>query len=84
MRTKRIHARSEHLCTRPSVVFATERMDDDPRWRPLEPGELVHVDTALRVDRSVILPDPPAHRIRREDLSAPVEESQHSRPSARR
>ncbi|KKC05450.1 class II glutamine amidotransferase [Mycobacterium nebraskense] len=84
MRTKRIHARSEHLCTRPSVVFATERMDDDPRWRPLEPGELVHVDAALRVDRSVILPDPPAHLMRREDLSAPVEESQHVLPSARR
>ncbi|OBB85617.1 class II glutamine amidotransferase, partial [Mycobacterium sp. 852002-30065_SCH5024008] len=58
LRTKRIHARSEHLCTRPSVVFATERMDEDPRWRLLEPGELVHVDAALQVDRSLILPDP--------------------------
>ncbi|OBB65344.1 class II glutamine amidotransferase, partial [Mycobacterium sp. 852014-50255_SCH5639931] len=56
LRTKRIHARSEHLCTRPSVVFATERMDEDPRWRLLEPGELVHVDAALQVDRSLILP----------------------------
>ena len=84
MRTKRIHARSEHLCTRPSVVFATERMDDDPRWRLLDPGELVHVDAALHVDRSLILPDLPAHLVRREELSAAVEESQHARPSARR
>ena len=38
MRTKRIHAWSEQLCTRPSVVFATERMDDDPRWSLLAPG----------------------------------------------
>jgi glutamine amidotransferase len=84
LRTKRIHARSEHLCTRPSVVFATERMDDDPRWRLLDPGELVHVDAALHVDRSLILPDLPAHLVRREELSAAVEESQHARPSARR
>ncbi|MGZ4526211.1 MAG: class II glutamine amidotransferase [Mycobacterium sp.] len=84
MRTKRIHARSEHLCTRASVVFATERMDDDPRWRLLEPGELVHVDATLRVDRSVILPDPPAHLLRRAELSASVQAAQHALPSARR
>ena len=84
MRTKRIHARSEHLCTRASVVFATERMDDDPRWRLLEPGELVHVDAALRIDRSVILPDPPAHLLRRAELSASVQDAQHALPSARR
>lgn len=84
MRTNRIHARSEHLCSRPSVVFATERMDDDPRWRLLEPGELVHVDAALRVDRQLILPDPPAHLLRRAELSAPVREGQHALPGARR
>ncbi|OBH87292.1 class II glutamine amidotransferase [Mycobacterium sp. E2989] len=84
LRTKRIHARSEHLCTRPSVVFATERMDTDPRWRLLDPGELVHVDAALRVERSVILPDPPAHPLRRADLSASVQDAQHALPSARR
>ncbi|OBG69960.1 class II glutamine amidotransferase [Mycobacterium sp. E3339] len=84
LRTKRIHARSEHLCTRPSVVFATERMDTDPRWRLLDPGELVHVDAALRVERSVILPGPPAHPLRRADLSAPVQDAQHALPSARR
>ena len=84
MRTKRIHARSQHLCTRASVVFATEPMDDDPRWRLLEPGELVHVDAALRIDRSVILPEPPAHLLRRAELSAPVQDAQHALPSARR
>ncbi|UXA05812.1 class II glutamine amidotransferase [Mycobacterium sp. SMC-2] len=84
MRTKRIHAQSEHLCTRPSVVFATERMDDDLRWRLLEPGQLVHVDAALQVDQHLILPGPPAHLLRRADLSAAVEESQHLLPSARR
>jgi len=29
------------------VVFATERMDDNPSWRLLDAGELVHVDADL-------------------------------------
>ena len=84
LRTKRIRARSEHLCTRASVVFASEPMDDDPRWRLLDSGELVHVDAALRVDRSVVLPEPPTHPLRREDLSGPVQDAQHALPSTRR
>jgi predicted glutamine amidotransferase len=78
LRTKRIRAKSEHLCTRASVVFATERMDDDSRWSLLAPGELVHVDAALQMTRSVVLPDPPIHLIRREDLSAPAQQAQHT------
>jgi predicted glutamine amidotransferase len=77
LRTKRIRAKSEPLCTRPSVVFATERMDDDPRWCLLAPGELVHVDSSLHVTRSLVLPDPPRHLLRRADLSAPAQQSQH-------
>jgi glutamine amidotransferase len=78
LRTKRIHAKSEHLCTRPSVVFATERMDDDPRWCLLAPGELVHVDETLQVTRSVVLPDPPTHLLRHSDLSAPAQRAQRT------
>lgn len=78
LRTHRIRARSEHLCTRSSVVFASEPMDDDPRWRLLEPGELVHVDAGLQITRSVALPDPPAHPLRRADLSEPVQRAQHT------
>ncbi|BBX95325.1 class II glutamine amidotransferase [Mycobacterium lacus] len=77
LRTKRIRAWSEHLRARPSV-FATEPMDDDPRWSLLTPGELVHVDAALRVTRKLVLPDEPRYAIRRADLSAPVELAQHS------
>ncbi|OBB94288.1 class II glutamine amidotransferase, partial [Mycobacterium sp. 852002-40037_SCH5390672] len=84
LHTLRIHARSEHLCARPSVVFATERMDGDTRWRLLEPGELIHVDAGLQVTRTLVLPDPPKHLLRREDLSTPVEDSQHALPSTRR
>jgi predicted glutamine amidotransferase len=82
LRTNRIRAWSEPLCTRPSVVFATERMDDDPRWSLLAPGELVHVDAALRVTRNVVLSDRPRYPISRSDLSLPVELAQHSRNPA--
>jgi glutamine amidotransferase len=65
------------------VVFATEVMDDEPRWRLLPAGELFHVDADLHIHRSMILPDPPKHLLRREDLSSPVEESQHALPNTR-
>ncbi len=84
LRTKRIHAQSDVLCTRPSVVLATEPMDDDPRWRLLRPGELVHVDGSLQINRTMILPDPPRHLLRREDLSEPVQDAQHALPNTRK
>jgi predicted glutamine amidotransferase len=80
LRTKRIRAHSEHLRSRPSVVFATERMDDHPRWRLIEPGELVHVDAELQITRQVVLPDPPRHQLHLDDLSAAAQAAQH--PSA--
>lgn len=82
--TKRIHARSERLRERSAVVLATEPMDDDPRWCLLAPGELVHVDRTLRVNRSVVLPDPPRRLLRRDQLSNPVERAQHALPGTRR
>lgn len=84
LHTKRIRALSEPLWTWPSVVFATEVMDDDPRWRLLDAGELVHVDASLQISRSLALPDPPRHLLRREDLSTSVEDSQHALPNTRR
>jgi glutamine amidotransferase len=78
MRTNRIRARCEHLRARPSVVFASEPMDDDPRWRLLAPGELVHVDATLQIASNLALPDPPRHQLRRADLSSDVEAAQHT------
>ncbi|MGE2737742.1 class II glutamine amidotransferase [Mycolicibacterium vaccae] len=59
LRSKRINARSHHLATAPSVVIATERMDDQP-WDPIGSGELVHVGPDLAVDRHTVLTRPPA------------------------
>src|ERR1700730_15777678 len=78
LRTNRIRADSDHLRSRPSVVFASERMDDDPRWRLLVPGELVHVDSTLQITSDVVLPDPPRHQLRPEDLNATAQAAQHT------
>lgn len=75
--TQRIRAQSEHLRGRPAVVFASEPMDTDPRWRPIAPGELVHVDAGLRVTTELAFPDPPARQLRRADLTAATQEAQH-------
>ncbi|MGB3523685.1 MAG: class II glutamine amidotransferase [Mycobacterium sp.] len=77
LRTKRIRADAARLRGRPAVVFATEPMDDDTRWEPIEPGHLVHVDAGLRITRQLVLPDPPARQLRREDLTAAAQEAQH-------
>jgi glutamine amidotransferase len=45
----------------PVVLVASEPMDENPGWRALAPGELVHVDPDLRVTSRIALPDPPAH-----------------------
>lgn len=68
LRTDRIRASAAELTGRPAVVFATEPMDDDPRWQPLTPGELVHVDADLSVTGRLVLPDPPRHRLTRAQL----------------
>jgi predicted glutamine amidotransferase len=78
LRTKRIRADSDHLRSRPSVVFASERMDDDPRWRLLAPGELVHVDSALKINSEVVLPDPPRHQLGPADLNATAKATQQT------
>jgi predicted glutamine amidotransferase len=77
LRTNRIHAESEHLQSRPSVVFATEPMDDAARWQLIDPGELVHVDAGLQIRRELVLPDPPRHQLRPEDLSPAAKASLH-------
>ena len=80
LRTKRIRARSDHLRSRPSVVFATEPMDDVARWRLIDAGELVHVDAGLQISRDLVLPNPPKHLLREADLSPAALASVH--PSA--
>ena len=63
-----IRVRSGDLATRPAVVIATERMDEDTGWRALASGELLHVDADLRVTCRQVLDGPPAHPLTLADL----------------
>jgi glutamine amidotransferase len=55
--------RSEEAAERPVVVVASERMDDDPGWREISPGELLHVDEDLAVHSELAFPGAPARMI---------------------
>jgi predicted glutamine amidotransferase len=77
MRSRRICAHSEELTSDASVVFASEPMDDDD-WQLLAPGELVHVDADLQIDRRIALPDPPKNQLGHDDLTARAAASQHA------
>lgn len=63
-----VRVRSAHLATQPSVIVASEPMDEDPGWRALEPGELVHVPPTLMVESTIALAHPPAHQLSLADL----------------
>ncbi len=73
-RQMRIH--SAHLAELPSVVVASEPMDDDPGWRALAPGQLLHVDADLGASVETVLVDPPAHPLTLADLDPRAAASQ--------
>jgi predicted glutamine amidotransferase len=75
--SNRIHARSPRLAHQPSVVIASERMDDDPGWRLLDPGELLHVSSTLEMESSAPFPAEPAHLLDISDLDPAAAASQH-------
>jgi predicted glutamine amidotransferase len=70
------HVHSEHAKHRPIVVVASEKMDDDPGWRLLQSGELLHVGPDLSVTSELVLPDPPARLLTLQDLDARARASQ--------
>jgi len=71
-----VRVRSGDLANKPAVVVASERMDEDPGWRPLQSGELVHVDPDLRVTITRPLERPPAHQLTLADLGGKAAASQ--------
>lgn len=54
----------------PVVVIASEKMDDDPRWREVLPGELIRVGPELDFSVELVLPDPPARLMELEGREA--------------
>ncbi len=69
---------SPDLALRPAAILASERMDDNPTWRSLESGELVHVDADLNVTVTRPLDQPPAHQLTLADLEPEVASSQRA------
>ena len=60
--TLRVH--SEHLSRHPSVVVASEPLDEHPDWRLLEAGPLVHVVLPdLTLTSEIAVDGPPAEMI---------------------
>jgi predicted glutamine amidotransferase len=72
----RLHVHSGDLADAPAIIVASERLDEDPAWRPLESGELLHVAPDLRVDSRIALPDPPKHLLTLNDLRPEAASSQ--------
>jgi glutamine amidotransferase len=75
--SSRIHARSAHLARHPSVIIASERMDDDPGWRLLEAGELLHVHSDLTIESSTPFRPVPRHLLQLAQLDSATAASQH-------
>lgn len=61
----------------PSVMIATERMDENPNWRMMDSGELLRVDRNLNAERSFPLPQHPQHLLTLADLDPHAAASQH-------
>jgi len=81
--TGHIRVGSDELAQRPAVVVATEPMDDDPGWRELGSGQLLHVDPQLHVTVTTVVDEPPAHPLTVADLTGRAAGSQADPPAAR-
>jgi predicted glutamine amidotransferase len=75
-----IRVRAGEMVSRPSVVIATERMDEDAGWRPIDPGELLHVGPDLKVSRRERIAGPPAQQLSLADLDLKAASSQAAGP----
>jgi glutamine amidotransferase len=71
-----VRVRSGDLAKAPAVIVASEEMDEDPGWRALESGELLHVDPDLNVTITRPLDQPPAHQLTVKDLDPKAAASQ--------
>ncbi|MEU5259354.1 class II glutamine amidotransferase [Amycolatopsis sp. NPDC021455] len=72
----RIRARSGPLAHHRAVVVASERMDEDPGWQDLQPGQLLHVGPGQVVTRRTVLEQPPRHPLTLDDLGTHAAASQ--------
>lgn len=67
---------SEPAAERRTVVIASEPMDQDPGWRELRSGELLHVSPSLEVSSEIVVPGPPAKPLSLTELGEQAKRSQ--------
>jgi glutamine amidotransferase len=73
-----IRVRSGDLASRPVVIVASEAMDENPAWRELRSGELLHVDQDLNATVDRVIDRPPAHQLTLADLDEKAAASQRA------
>jgi glutamine amidotransferase len=71
-----VRVRSGALARLPAVVVATEPMDEDPAWRALGPGQLLHVDDQLGLNVLSAIERPPARELSLSELDPRAAASQ--------
>jgi glutamine amidotransferase len=71
-----VRVRSADLARMPAVIVASEPMDEDPGWRALNPGELLHVDGDLKCATTTVLREPPRHLLTLAELDPRAAASQ--------
>jgi predicted glutamine amidotransferase len=76
-----MRVQSAELSVVPAAVIASEPLDESPRWRMLDSGELIHIDPELRVSSTIAVSRPPAQMI---DLNAKEAVTQGVEPEAAR
>jgi len=77
-----VRVRSDALADTAATVVASEPMDEDPHWRLLTPGELLHVAGDQRVTSRLAFDRPPAHPLTLADLHPRAAASQRSDPGS--
>jgi predicted glutamine amidotransferase len=80
----RVRVRSGQLVHDPAVIVASEPMDEDPGWRKLAPGELLHVAGDLGVVSRIVLDSAPAKPLTLDDLAPRAAAAQAAPPGAAR
>jgi predicted glutamine amidotransferase len=72
-----VRVRSGDLSGAPAIVVASERMDENPAWRMMDPGELIHV-SSCEVMTSHKPFTPPVHQLTLDDLHPDAAASQRA------
>ena len=61
---------SSDLASAPSVIVASEKMDDADGWQMIPPGQLVHITAELDIERIDLLDPEPARRLTADEVES--------------